>query len=383
DGYRARVVCDRGDFAEYWALREGAHRIREEARRANTRGRSEAARRALATLRPGDVIFLPSARRRGLAVVISSREGRPTVLTQDRRYFRLVLDDFDAAPRAVARIDLPRSGSARSARVRRDLAAKLATLRVRPPRQRRASFDPTAEKRAAEIEHEAAQHPCHACPDRSEHERWAARASKLEKDAAALERRIRSRTETLGRQFDRVLGVLEDLGYVRGFTLTEKGDRLRRIYGEGDILVIEALTDRLLDGLPPSEFSALVSTLVYESRERTPSRPDIPTRTLRTGYSRLMDLWRQVRRAEDARQVELCRELDPGFVPTIFEWAEGKPLDDLLAASGLPAGDFVRNCKQLLDLLRQIQEVAEPDVAPVARAAYDSINRSVVSYTGV
>ncbi|HEX8100648.1 MAG TPA: DEAD/DEAH box helicase, partial [Actinomycetota bacterium] len=171
DGYRARVVCDRGDFAEYWALREGAHRIREDARRANTRGRSEAARRALATLRPGDVIFLPSARRRGLAVVISSREGRPTVLTQDRRYFRLVLDDFDDAPRAVARIDLPRSGSARSARVRRDLAAKLATLRVRPPRQRRASFDPTAEKRAAEIEHEAAQHPCHACPDRSEHER--------------------------------------------------------------------------------------------------------------------------------------------------------------------------------------------------------------------
>ncbi|HEX2090217.1 MAG TPA: DEAD/DEAH box helicase [Actinomycetota bacterium] len=383
DGYRARVVCDRGDFAEYWALREGAQKIREDARRANVRDRSQQSRRALSSLRPGDVIFLPSARRQGLAVVISSRDGRPTVLTQDRRYFRVALDDFDDPPRAVARIDLPRSGSARSARVRRDVAGRLATLKVRPPRQRRVRFDPTAEARAAELEREAATHPCHPCPDRPEHERWAARASKLEKDVASLERRIRARTETLGRQFDRVLAVLADLGYVRGFTLTEKGERLRRIYGEGDILVVEALSEGLFDGLPSSELAALVSTLVYESRERAPSQPDIPTRSLRQTYRDLMEIWRRVRRAEDAHQVELCRELDPGFLSTVFEWAEGKSLEDVLDAGGLAAGDFVRNCKQLLDLLRQIEEAADPEVRSIARAAHDAINRSVVSYTGV
>ena len=78
-----------------------------------------------------------------------------------------------------------------------------------------------------------------------------------------------------------------------------------------------------------------------------------------------------------------CRGLDPGFVGTAFEWAEGKPLDDVLAASGLPAGDFVRNCKQLLDLLRQIEDAAGPEVAPMARAARETVNRGVVSYTGV
>jgi ATP-dependent RNA helicase HelY len=383
DGYRSRVVCDRGDFIEYWALRERAQQIREEARRAKVRDRAQVARRALASLRPGDVIFLPSERRRGLAVVISSRDGRPTVLTQDRRYFRLALDDVEEPPRAVAKIDLPRSGSARSARVRRDLAGKLAALRVRAPRERRVRFDPAAEAKATELEREAERHPCHACPDRPEHERWAARASKLERDVAALERRIRSRTETLGRQFDRVLAVLEDLVYVRGFSLTDKGERLRRIYGEGDILVVEALSEGVFDGLPPSEFGSLVSTVVYESRERIPRPVDIPTRTLRDSYRRLSELWRKVRRTEDARQVELCRELDPGFLATVFEWAEGKPLDDVLDASGLPAGDFVRNCKQLLDLLRQIEEVAEPEIRRAARAAYEAINRSVVSYTGV
>ena len=32
-------------------------------------------------------------------------------------------------------------------------------------------------------------------------------------------------------------------------------------------------------------------------------------------------------------------------------------------------GDFVRNCKQLIDLLRQIEEVADPAVAAVIRDA--------------
>jgi ATP-dependent RNA helicase HelY len=383
DGYRVRVQCDRGDFWEYWRLGEEARRIRDEALRSGARHREEETRAALASLRPGDVIFLPSVRRRGLAVVMGSREGRPTVLTQDRRYFRVSARDFDEPPRPVARIDLPRSGSARSARVRRDLAARLATLNVRPGRGRRPRWDPAAEKRAAELERQAASHPCHACPDRPEHERWATRASKLEHEVAALERRIRSRTETLGRQFDRVLAVLQEMGYVHGFSLTDKGNVLRRIYGEGDILVVETLSDGLLAGLSPSELAALVSTLVYESRERTPRRAEIPTGALRSRYRALSALWSRIRGVEDSHQVELCRELDPGFMDTVFGWAEGKALEDVLVGSGLSAGDFVRNCKQLLDLLRQIEEVADPDLAPAIRAAHGTVNRSVVAYTGL
>ncbi len=383
DGYRARVSCDRGDFAEYWRLREQAERIREDARRSGERHREDEAKTALASLRPGDVIFVPSPRRQALAVVMGSREGRPTVLTQERRYYRVSARDFDEPPRPVARIDLPRSGSARSARVRRDLAARLATLGVRPSRARLPRRDPAAARKATELERQAARHPCHACPDRPEHERWAARASKLEKEVAALERRIRSRTETLGRQFDRVLAVLHELGYVRGFSLTEKGNVLRRIYGEGDILVVEALSDGLFAGLSPSELAALVSALVYESRERIPRKVDIPTRELRTRYRSLSSQWSRVRAVEDSHQVELCRELDPGFMDTVFGWAEGKALEDVLSSSGLTPGDFVRNCKQLVDLLQQVDEVAGPELSPAFRAAHQSVNRSVVAYTGL
>jgi ATP-dependent RNA helicase HelY len=383
EGYRTRATCDRGDFWEYWSFLQSASRLREDARRKGQREREAETKRALAALRPGDVIALPSARRRGLAVVVGAREGRPTILTQDRRYFRPTLEEFDEPPQPLARLDLPRSGSARSARYRRDLAASLAALNVRPHRARAARPDPRAEGRAADLERRADAHPCRSCSDLNDHERWATRASKLEREVSGLERRIRSRTETLGRQFDRVLAVLGVLGYVHGFGLTDKGERLRRIYAEGDILVVEALSSGLFDSLPPSELAALVSTLVYESRERSPQRPEIPTPRLRERYRDLGRQWTEIRRAEDQQQVELCRELDPGFTQTIFAWAEGKPLEDVLAASGMVAGDFVRNCKQLLDLLRQIEEVADADVRSAARAARDAVDRGVVSYTGV
>jgi ATP-dependent RNA helicase HelY len=46
-------------------------------------------------------------------------------------------------------------------------------------------------------------------------------------------------------------------------------------------------------------------------------------------------------------------------------------------------GDFVRTCKQLIDLLRQVEEVAEPAVAAQVRRARDAVSRGVVGYTGV
>jgi ATP-dependent RNA helicase HelY len=387
EGYHRSMACDRGDFLQYWELRERAKRIREDARRTAARDAERQTNEGLRRLRPGDVVALPTGRRRGLAVVTSVREGRPTLLTEDRRLLRTSADDFDGPPHVVAKVELPRSGSVRSARTRRDLAGALADLRVdrrepraRPPRRR---GEPDAELRAAELERMAAAHPCYGCPDRRQHERWAVRASKLEREIAALDRRIRGRTETLSRRFDRVVGVLRDLGFVNRFALTAKGERLRRIYGEGDLLVTEALSRGLFDELSPSELAALVSTVVYEGRERQPQRTELPTQAVRERYLRLTDVYDEIRRTEEAHQVELTRDLDPGFTVTIFEWAEGKHLDDVLMDSEMAPGDFVRNAKQLLDLLRQLEEVASPGVAEVAREAQVRIRRSVVAYTGV
>jgi ATP-dependent RNA helicase HelY len=383
EGYRRNMACHLGDFDEYWELVSGARRIREEDQLGRERDRTGAIREAVAGLRPGEVIYVPRARRRGLAVVISNRDGKPTVLAQNREFFRVAAKDFDEPPVVLTRIPLPRSGSARSARYRRDVAARLVTLQVRPATPERHRVDPAIEREATRLEERARAHPCSACPERSKHERWAGRADELEKRIRGVDRRIRTRTETLAHQFDRVLAVLGVLGYVAGWRLAEKGRMLARIYGEGDILVGEALASALFDPLSPAEAAALVSTMVYESRERTPTLGEMPTSETRERYELLQGIWRRVRRTEDEHGVQLSRELDAGFATPVFHWAEGKPLEDVLAETEMAPGDFVRNCKQLVDLLRQIEEVAGDPTSGLMRRAREAVLRGVVAYTGV
>jgi ATP-dependent RNA helicase HelY len=382
-GFQEHMRCDRGDFSEYWGLRERAQEVRETFRKGRNRARTDAVREALASLRPGDVIFVPRARRRGLAVVVSNREGRPTVLAQDRAFFRLSSRDFEDPPASLTRVPLPRSGSVRSARYRRDLAARLVALDVRQPKRPKGHPDPRVEREAARFEREAEAHPCHACPDRPAHERWAIRASQVDHQIRGLERRIRTRTETLARQFERVVAVLEELGYVQGFDILPKGLTLARIYGEGDVLVAEALAEGVLEGLEPAEVASVVSTIVFESRERIPKTGEMPTPAADERYRRLQRTWRGVRAAEDRHQVQLCRELEDGFAGSLYRWAQGEPLEDVLRDSEMSPGDFVRTCKQVLDLLRQIGQVAPERSAEAVRRAHEAVNRGVVAYTGV
>lgn len=379
---RGSMQCHLGDFDGYWALKERARAIKEGARRDRDGARTDVVKAALARLRPGDVISLPTTRRRGLAAVVSVRDGKPTALAQDRREkpFRLLPRDFREPPEALAQIPLPRSGRAQSPKYRRDVAVALAALDVDVATPRRKPKEKGELREAERLENEVAHHPCHVCSDRADHERVALQMSRVSDAVERAQRRIRGRTETLARQFQRVLSVLQDLGYVDGFTLLPKGEMLARIYGEGDILVSETIGEGLLDGLTPAEIAAIVSTVVYESRERFPRTSEMPTDESTRRYKQLMGIWKRVRRVEDSHQVELCRELEPGFAEPVWDWAEGRPLDLVLAEARMTAGDFVRNCKQLLDLLRQIGEAGGPAAAGEGRTA---INRGVVSYTGI
>jgi ATP-dependent RNA helicase HelY len=383
DGYRVNMRCHLGDFDEYWSLLTRARRLREDDRKGHEKARVDAVRRAVGNLKPGEVIGVPNGKRGGIGVVVSSRDGKTAVLTQDRRYFRLAARDFQEPPAVLTRIPLPRSGSARSSRYRRDVASKLVSLRVRPAKAAKHRADPKVEREAVKLEERAEAHPCHACPERAKHERWARRVDEREASLSGIDRRIQVRTETLARQFDRVLSVLQELGYVDGWAVTDRGRMLSRIYGEGDILVAESLARGLFEGLEPAEIAAVLSSVVYEGRERVPLSGTMPTAASAERFELLQRTWRRVRRTEDEHQVQLCRELEAGFATPIYHWASGRPLDEILAETDMAPGDFVRNCKQLLDLLRQVEEVAAADVASRFTAARASVLRGVVAYTGL
>ncbi|MBX8689822.1 hypothetical protein GO011_20500, partial [Mycobacterium sp. 20091114027_K0903767] len=81
------------------------------------------------------------------------------------------------------------------------------------------------------------------------------------------------------------------------------------------------------------------------------------------------------------------REPDEGFVTAVYRWATTGDLGAALAASdaggsasALSAGDFVRWCRQVLDLLDQVRNAAPtPALRNTAKRAVNDVRRGVVA----
>ncbi len=219
------------------------------------------------------------------------------------------------------------------------------------------------------------------CPDREAHVRSAVQAERVARELDDLQRQVQGRTGSLARRFDRVLRLLEAWGYLDGWSLTDSGEVLARTYHESDLLVAEAMTNGLLDDLDVPSLAALVSCFTYEHRGRDrPPDPRFPSSTVRTRFFELRRLADDLAADEETAGLMATRPPDAGFVHLAHAWAAGEGLASLLQDEDLSGGDFVRNVKQLIDLLRGIGDVAPaPATAARARQAADALHRGVVT----
>ncbi|MEX2099988.1 MAG: DEAD/DEAH box helicase, partial [Acidimicrobiia bacterium] len=255
---RATAHSDFGDLAEYRGMRHELDSLRRD------RGAHRRIEEALVALRPGDVILV---RRRGGRLVVLALDhgrGRPRVsaLSPSRGLVRLAADDFDAPPHRVGRIELPEPYAPRSPSFRKQAAERLRRARIRETDAGLGRDD----RREHELAESLARHPVARDPDLPAKLRASAAVERLEREVTRSERRVRGRSESLARQFDRVLRILEAWGYVDGWSLTDAGERLARLYTETDLLVAEAIGEGMLDGLSPPELAAVVSCFTYERR---------------------------------------------------------------------------------------------------------------------
>jgi ATP-dependent RNA helicase HelY len=232
-------------------------------------------------------------------------------------------------------------------------------------------------------------HPAHRCPDREEHARWADRAARLSRETADLRRRMEGRTGSLGRRFDRICALLDQRGYLAGDETTPAGRQLARIWSESDLVVAECLRAGIWDRLEPAELAAVVSTLVYEPRRDERAVDRMPTTAVRDALADTTRIWAALADDEEQLGLPASRQPELGFVWVMYRWARGERLDRALSASTqagseLSAGDFIRWCKQVLDLLDQLAGVPSPDgdpepVSGTARLAGSAVRRGVVA----
>ncbi len=216
--------------------------------------------------------------------------------------------------------------------------------------------------------------------DPAEVQRLARRVRRLEAGVAAVERRARQRNESLARRFDQLLQLLDAWGYLEGWELTDKGERLAGVYHECDLLITEALAEGVFDGLDPASLAGVVSCVTYEHRSAAPPpEPWFPSARARSRVHRLIQLAAEIGVDEQAARLTPTRTPDPGFFALAHAWAAGTDLDVVLEDEELSPGDFVRNVKQLIDLLRQVAAAAPtPELRDTARDAVDRLLRGVV-----
>lgn len=386
--YHEKMVCDRGDFAEYWWLVDRVRRLERSMTGGEPARRRQQTQTALSAARPGQVFIVEGRRVRGPVVVVGSersRKGELRVLaiTHNRRLVRLTPGDFKRPPMPLATLSVGRRAVGTRKvdhETRRRLASELLALDL-PEEIWEPQTEEPAELPAARME--MIQHPCHGCPDREKHAQWAERASRLVREIERSRKRVTARTETLSHGFARVIEILEGYGYVKGFELTPKGWLLAHIYNESDLVVAETLARGWLEGLNPAELTSIISTFVFESRGPQEAGGELPTVNSRRAWGKILRLTEALKEREQQTRLDLTRHPEAGFAELIFGWSRGASLEDVMDEETSP-GDFIRYCKQTLDLIRQIREAA-PDspLDQTLRSAIEALNRGVIAYTGV
>jgi ATP-dependent RNA helicase HelY len=394
EGYREPMTCHLGDFAEYAALRKQIADREKALSRQNSVARRAEAARSLERLRKGDVIAIPAGRRSGLAIVVDPGldpigEPRPLVVTEDRWSGRLSVADFPAPVEPLGRVKLPKQVDLRSPKSRRDLASTLRNTGIVAPDRSRHRSGAGDDAELAALRRALRSHPCHGCDDREAHARWAERYYRLLAETEQLEQRVAATTHSLARAFDRIRALLTERGYLAGgkeSEVTGHGRMLARLYSESDLLTAECLRHGGWSGLGPAELAAVVSELVYESRRDGPGEARVPGGAVADALAMTARLWAELEEDERRHRVERTREPDAGFAWTVYRWARGESLEKVIAAaesagSEFSAGDFVRWCRQVIDLLDQIRDVvgSEDPVGATAVKAVKAIRRGVVA----
>jgi ATP-dependent RNA helicase HelY len=299
---------------------------------------------------------------------------RLTVISADADALLVTADDVVGPIEPIGKVRLPGTFLPKDRQYRREVAKRLGRTSLRKTGKRHRRDHSRLRVDPVELD-----------PDLRTRMRAAADAERMERELATVERRVEGHNRSLSREFDRVTGILERRGYLRraddDWALTTKGTTLASVFHECDLLITECLAGGLLDGAAAPELAGLLSVFVYEHRSPEPPAPPwFPDDGTRQRWRRIVAVSEDLGIEERASGLGAHRPPDPGFFAAAHGWIAGHSLSTVVSDEELTGGDFVRTTKQLIDLARQVADVA-PDQATraVAREVAELGYRGIVA----
>ena len=270
-----------------------------------------------------------------------------------------------------------------------DIEKSLASGRTRQERGkdiRQTKGRSEQERKLAELKVRMKTHPCHLCSHREAHSRWAERWWQLHRETQAILDQIEGRTNLVASTFDKICELLIELDYLdnsdQDLIVTESGRMLARIYGERDLLVAEALRLKIWDNLDAPSLAAMAAALVYEPRR---DDENFEARAVKGDFQKSFTdtqlLWDDLENLARKHKLPRSSKLEMDLSYPIHRWATGAKLDLVLESADLLPGDFIRWCKQIIDLLEQLAKASEGQISARARDAVDLVKRGIVAYS--
>ncbi|MFN8015082.1 MAG: DEAD/DEAH box helicase [Acidimicrobiia bacterium] len=274
-------------------------------------------------------------------VVISKSNPRSdiriNVITSKGKIQNLSLGQIDKSVHLIGRINISKSVSKRSKHFRNDMIIELNNLLNNLPKSKVEKFSKQNKKQSeTDLLDEYID---------------------LQKSLKKLTRRVHSRGQSIARQFERILVLLEDYGYTDEWALTDKGLVLSKINADADLPLAEFIFNNQLEDLNPNELAAFISTLIFDSRTDEKVRlnkfPSDVLEKLCSECEKFIDVLNHVEREAGIKET---RQMDYSMLYACYKWAQGTNLNKILENYEIAGGDFVRAMKSIVDLIRQIEK---------------------------
>lgn len=384
---------------EYIDLRRELTEEERKSKENKSKERNKEVVAVLGKLQIGDVIAIAGKRQPTLAVVATpanqTSDPRPWVTTETGWSGRIDASGIDNPPIVMGHMKLPRHVTKSPRRSAKFVQDQFRRQHFDRPKRMKAKPRSRPNPQVGMLRDAIRLHPVHEWPatDREQLAGLAQKLARRERDLKKLTSTVERATDTLGKTFERIVDLLAQMDYVsfeglgedRTPVITDEGERLALIHNECDLLVAQCLKRGIWDDLDPAELAGVVSMCSFENRKETGGSPEAATDRMAEAMNATYRIHAELTADEQLHKLPLTRQPEPGFSLALHQWAAGAPLGYCMSAAAesgaeLTPGDFVRCCRQAVDLLQQVAKTGYSDeIKANARRAVDAIQRGVVA----
>ena len=177
---------------------------------------------------------------------------------------------------------------------------------------------------------------------------------------------------------ERKINLLEEMGYISGEGLTQKGEFATSLFGY-ELLLSEMHGDGILDELQEDELTVLLAGLIFEPRkgDRPPHLNNTHKKLLKTAQHYHKIIYKKESRLRITPHTKI-----PHFnlSEAVRAWTNGRDFEETSRLTGEDEGGLVRYFRMIIQLLRELSHAPHTSktLKEKAQHACRLISRDVV-----